>query len=185
MNQSREAQNLNLLGLWGLETLGIRERNEVYDNLINNITFNGITYSVKLPWKAGNFELPDHKELSLQRLEGQLRRLCKHPDFAQEYHQVIKDQLKEHIIEEVDETMNNENQLHYLPHQAILRTDAETTPLRVVFDASAKLGKDSHSLNDCLHVGPSLTPLMYNVLLRFCVCTRWFLLGTLERPFYR
>ena len=80
---------------------------------------------------------------------------------------MIKDQLKEHIIEEVDETINNGNQLHYLPHQAIIRTDAETTRLRVVFDASAKLGKHSHSLNDCLHVDPSLTLLMYNVLLGF------------------
>ena len=82
---------------------------------------------------------------------------------------MIKDQLKEHIIEEVDETMNNENQLHYLPHQVVIRTDAETTRLRVVFNASAKLGKHSHSLNDCLHVGPLLTPLMYNVILRFRV----------------
>ena len=60
-----------LARLWDLETLGVRERNEVYDDLIDNVTFNGTRYSVKLPWKAENFELPDHRELSLQRLEGQ------------------------------------------------------------------------------------------------------------------
>ena len=95
---------------------------------------------------------------------------------------MIKDQLKEHIIKEVDETMNNDNQLHYLPHQAIIRTDAETTRLRVVFDASTKLGKHSYSLNDCLHVGPSLTPLMYYVLLRFCVY-KVVLIGEIRKAF--
>ena len=43
---------------WDLETLGIRERNEVYDDLIDIITFNGARYSIKLPWNPGNFELP-------------------------------------------------------------------------------------------------------------------------------
>ena len=39
--------------------------------------------------------------------------------------------------------------------------------MRVVYDASSKvLGP---SLNDCLHVGPSLNPLLLNILLRFRV----------------
>ena len=39
--------------------------------------------------------------------------------------------------------------------------------LRVVFDASSKEGKRGTSLNDCLHVGPPFTPLLYDILLRF------------------
>ena len=90
--------------------------------------------------------------------------------------------LKVEIIEEVDETMNNENQLHYLPHQAGIRNNAKTTQLRVVFDASAKLGKHSHLLNDCLNASLSLTQLMYNVLLRFCVYKR-VLIGDITNAF--
>ena len=37
----------------------------------------------------------------------------------------------------------------------------------MVFDASSKTGKKGISLNDCLHVGPSLNPLHYDILLRF------------------
>ena len=40
--------------------------------------------------------------------------------------------------------------------------------MRVVHDASAKLAKgDDPSLNDCLYAGPSLSPLIFDILLRF------------------
>ena len=39
--------------------------------------------------------------------------------------------------------------------------------MRVVYDASSKEGKYGTSLNDCLHVGPSPTPLLFEILLRF------------------
>ena len=57
--------------------------------------------------------------------------------------------------------------IHYLPHHPVIRKTAETTKLRIVFDESAKVRKDAPSLNDCLHVGPPLAPLMFDVLVRF------------------
>ena len=36
-----------------------------------------------------------------------------------------------------------------------------------MFDGSAKSNFGSHSLNDCLEKGPNLTPLIFNVLLKF------------------
>ena len=39
--------------------------------------------------------------------------------------------------------------------------------MRVVYDASSKVF--GPSLNDCLHVGPSLNPLLLDILLRFRV----------------
>jgi hypothetical protein len=55
-----------------------------------------------------------------------------------------------------------------LPHLAVVRKDAVTTKLRIVYDASARgdNGKGA-SLNDCLHVGPSLKPLLFDILVRF------------------
>ena len=39
--------------------------------------------------------------------------------------------------------------------------------MRVVYDASCKADKHGVSLNDCLHVGLPLTPLLFEILLRF------------------
>ena len=49
----------------------------------------------------------------------------------------------------------------------MVREDAETTKVRVVFDASCKKTNSGTSLNNCLHVGPPLTPLILEILLRF------------------
>ncbi len=79
---------------------------------------------------------------------------------------IIDSQLKAGIIEKVVD-LEVSDRCHYLPHRPVVRHEAETTKVRMVFDASAKSGKHGVSLNDCLHVGPSLNPLMYDILLRF------------------
>ena len=95
-----------------------------------------------------------------------LGRLRNEPEILREYDKVIREQLKAGVIERVYQS-DEGGKVHYLPHQAVIRKEAETTKLRVVFDASSKEGKRGTSLNDCLHVGPPLTPLLYDILLRF------------------
>ena len=53
--------------LWDLDSLGIREKNEVHEQLIDEISFTGTRYSVRLPWKIGHV-LPSNYEVSLGRL---------------------------------------------------------------------------------------------------------------------
>lgn len=40
--------------------------------------------------------------------------------------------------------------VHYLPHDAVIRRDRETTKLRIVYDGSAKPPERTHPLNDIL-----------------------------------
>ena len=42
-----------------------------------------------------------------------------------------------------------------------------TTKVLIIYDPSSKKGKSGTSLNDCLHVGPSVNPLLYGILVRF------------------
>ena len=152
--------------LWDLETIGIRSTDEVHDELLDNVSFNGERYLVKLPWKVGHKPLPSNFQNSFCRLKGQLRKLKKEPHVLEAYDNIIKDQLEQNIIEKVAELEATEKE-HYLPHHAVVRDHAETTKIRIVYDASSKEGKTGTFLNNCLHVGPPLTPLLFDILLRF------------------
>ena len=132
-------------------------------------------------WKVGNTTLPTNYELSLSRMKGQVKRLKKQPEILAEYDSIIKQQLEAGVIERVPE-LDTAEKVHYLPHQAVIRQDAKTTKVRVVYDASAKDSKSKMSLNDCLHVGPSLNPLLIDLLLRFRV-SRVALVADIEKAF--
>lgn len=171
----------NVQRLWDLETLGVTECDEVYDEFVDSIAFDGNRYSVKLPWKEGHDSLPSNYELSLSRMKGQIKKLRKEPEVLEEYNSVIKEQLDSGVIEKVVE-LEKADKVHYIPHLAVIRREASTTKLRVVYDASAKVGKGGTSLNDCLQKGPSLNPLLFDILLRFRE-KRVALIGDIEKAF--
>ena len=152
--------------LWDLDSLGIRENHEVHEKVLDSISFTGERYSVGLPWKMGCDMLPDNYDRSYYRLQTLLKRLRNDPDTLHKYDEIIREQEKAGIIQRVT-NLEPVVQSHYLPHRAVVREDAETTKVRVVFDASCKGSRDGTSLNDCLHIGPPLTPLIFEILLRF------------------
>ncbi|XP_055307836.1 uncharacterized protein LOC129571970 [Sitodiplosis mosellana] len=59
-----------------------------------------------------------------------------------------------------------ENYCHAIPHHAVFKESSTTTKLRVVFDASAKTS-NGYSLNDRLHIGPTILEDIWAVLLRW------------------
>ena len=48
----------------------------------------------------------------------------------------------------------------------MIKNERDTAKTRIVFDAASKIGNNP-SLNDCLHSGPCLLPLIFDILLRF------------------
>ena len=83
-----------------------------------------------------------------------------------QYDAVIKEQYESGIVSEVAKD-DVATKVSYLPHQPVICEEAETTKVRVVFDALFKERSTKTSLNDCLHVGPALNPLMFDILIRF------------------
>nr|XP_045585855.1 uncharacterized protein LOC123747689 [Procambarus clarkii] len=135
-----------------------------YQQYLDTVIFQDNQYWVRLPWKLNHPQLPVNYFMASTQLNSQLARLWKQPDKLQLYHALIYQQLANKFIEVVEE--DNHKTGHYLPHHAVLK-DSAITPIRIVFNCSAKLKADSMSLNDCLQTGPSLTQRLQDVLLRF------------------
>ncbi|XP_069171146.1 uncharacterized protein [Procambarus clarkii] len=93
--------------------------------------------------------------------------LNRHPENLKLY-DIIQQQLDNKFIKVV--TNDDPKEGHYLPHHVVLRNSA-TTPIKIVFNCSAKTKQSSVSLNDCLQTGPSLTQRLYDVLLKFRIRT--------------
>eukprot|EP00795_Rhopilema_esculentum_P016152 gene16152-biopygen907 len=78
-NNVKSSMDNEVQKLWDLETIGIRATDEVHDDLLDNKSFTG------------------------KRLKGQLGKLKKEPEVLQTYDNIIKEQLKDGIIEKVAE----------------------------------------------------------------------------------
>ena len=169
--------------LWDLDSIGIKVNDDkVHETFENEVSFDNGKYSVKLPWKQGHDPLPTNYVNSLGRMQNQLRKLRKDPQVLTDYDAIIKDQLGAGVIETVAALEKPSDKLHYLPHQAVIRKDAETTKIRIVYDASAKESKSGTSLNECWHTGPSLNPLLFDILVRFRE-NKVALVGDIEKAF--
>lgn len=98
-----------------------------------------------------------------RRLDSTIKKL-KADGIKEAYDQVLKDWITEGIIEVVPQSERN-NSAHYLPHRAVIK-ESSTTPIRPVFDASAK-EKNMPSLNQCLETGINLIKTIPSILLKF------------------
>ena len=87
-------------------------------------------------WKAGHPPLPNVRNGSLCRLTNLVKKLEKVPSYLDEYDRIIQDQLEQGIVERVNDEPQGEREF-YIPHKSVIREAAESTKMRIVFDASA------------------------------------------------
>ena len=179
-----EPDNLDaeLKRFWELESLGIlKEEHPVQQQFSQRISFKCGRYEVHLPWKDSHPHLPDNYDLCRKRLDGLLKRLRQDPEKLRQYDAVIKDQLRQGVVEVVSEPAKWKGErLHYLPHHGVSRQGKQTTKLRVVYDGSAKT--NGPSLNKCLHTGPNFGQHILQILLRFRI-HRVAFVGDIEKAF--
>lgn len=151
---------------------------------MKTIKQNESRYEVTLPLKQDHPIIPDNYTTAHHRLGSLIKRLRLSPPVLYEYDRVIKEQLHSGVIQVVDEELAQTQQpgtVHYIPHREVLREDKNTTKLRVVYDANSKQPQQS-SLNECLEPGPSLIPLIFDLLMRFRL-RKIALIGDLEKAF--
>ena len=107
--------------------------------------------------------LPNNETGSLKRLGSLVQRLKRNGKLKY-YDTIIQEQLQEGIVEEAE--MPAKGREFYIPHKAVIRENAETTKMRIVYDASARANDTAPFLNECLEAGPSLQNQLWKVLVR-------------------
>ena len=76
-----------------------------------------------------------------------VKRLKENPETMKQYNDIIEDQVKQGIIEKIDDNTVQGEIKHCIPHHGVIKPNNRTTKLRVAYDASAKAKKADLSLN--------------------------------------
>ena len=107
-------------------------------------------------WKQDKENLQNNETGSLRRLQNLIVKLQKSPDLLETYDNIISNQVKEGIVVKVDRDIPPNIPEFYLPYKPVVRENAESTKVSIVYDASVRADKQSKSLNEYLEPGPIL-----------------------------
>ena len=173
--------------LWELDVIGIDpkarkpEDDMTFKNYIQSVKYENNQYWVRLPWKPDHPHLPTNFRMAMGQVQS-LRHSLEEKGDLDNYDKLIHSQLEADFIEIVPDSAPKDGESHYLPHHGV-KKDSVTTPLRMVFNCSAKTGGNP-SLNDCLLTGPSLTTKLGDALLEFRT-QKYGVVGDISKAFLR
>ncbi|KAI5735733.1 hypothetical protein M8J77_021980 [Diaphorina citri] len=160
--------------LWSLDVLGIQNPSEkmlqedidlaTEEYFLSTVRVNSQErFEVRLPFLSEHPPLSENLTIAKMRLASTQKKLEK-DGYTEAYQEVLTGWEKDGIIEKVS-AQSVDKPAFYMPHKHVIKPGS-TTPVRPVFDASAKeVGK--HSLNDCLEKGPNLIKNIPSCLARF------------------
>ncbi|XP_063994272.1 uncharacterized protein LOC135171574 [Diachasmimorpha longicaudata] len=119
-------------------------------------------YIVRLPLRTSAKVLGESRFIASRQLQSVTRRLKSNEAYAKLYTEFIEEyESLGHMRKSAEST--EPAIAYYLPHHGVLRTDAITTKLRVVFNGSSP-SSSGLSLNDILYPGEKLQVDTMNVL---------------------
>ncbi|GFU96749.1 integrase catalytic domain-containing protein [Trichonephila clavipes] len=123
-------------------------------------------FIVRLPIKENAETLLGHsKENAIKRLNGIWEKLNKNNTMGTLYKEFMNEyELLGHMEEIKNETLDKIN--YYIPHHSVYKPEKTSTPLRVVFDASAKT-TSGFSLNSILLNGGIIQQDLFSIVSRF------------------
>ena len=116
-------------------------------------------------WNQDKENLQNNETGSLRRLQDLIVKLQKSLDLS-ETNNIFSNQLKEGIVEKVNKNIPSNMPEFYLPHKPIVRENAGSTKVRIVYDASMRADNQSKSLNEYLEPGPNLQNQIWKTLVR-------------------
>ncbi|XP_068738985.1 uncharacterized protein [Montipora capricornis] len=173
--------------LYSLDVLGVEDRGEgdqldVYKEFQESISKRSDSrYEVGVPWIPAAKLSNTNEEPSRRRLHNVERKLRRNEKLKIEYDNIVHEQIEQGIIEKEPEQPRGER-VFYMPHKPVVRESATSTKVRMVFDVSTKPHPLANSVNECMHTGPSLQPLLWNIMITARMSTD-ILLADLQKAF--
>nr|XP_021329205.1 uncharacterized protein LOC110439111 [Danio rerio] len=122
-------------------------------------------YSIGLPLRNKNLQMPNNRCVAEQRLTCLLRKLKKNAEFFNDYTSFMETIINKGYAVQVptDQLNRDDNRVFYIPHHGVYHP--KKRKLRVVFDCTSSY--QGKCLNSELLQGPDLTNSLIGVLLRF------------------
>ncbi|XP_035657338.1 uncharacterized protein LOC118403009 [Branchiostoma floridae] len=122
-------------------------------------------YQIPLPFRNSPPELPNNKQVALQRANHLRRKMTKNGSFQEEYTLFMQKIIEKGYAERVptEQLKIESGRVWYVPHHGVYHP--QKGKMRVVFDCAASYA--GTSLNKELLQGPDLTSTLFGVLTRF------------------
>ncbi|KAJ8022200.1 hypothetical protein HOLleu_39614 [Holothuria leucospilota] len=174
------SEPINMTDFWSTESMGVQSQNcqceptkfsklgqEEGKIISESCRKVGKQWLVPYPWCKDPHLLPDNKVQVERTLQTTEKRLLKNPVYAEAYNNQIREMVDMKFAKRLskEEQENYSGPVHYISHHAVLRPEKKSTPVRIVFNASASF--QGHCLNDYWMKGPDLLNNLLGVLLRF------------------
>ena len=157
-----------------------------FDIIKKGLEFKNTTgrYEACYPWVVDPINLPHNRNFAYALLESTEKRINRDPLHAETYKKQIQDMIDRKVARKVTEKELKEYKgpTFYLTHHDVMNPQSASTPMRVVFNSSART-RGSFSLNDCLAKGPCLLNQLLGILLRFRQ-DRFAFIGDIRKMFH-
>ena len=157
-----------------------------YEMIKNGLKFDQSKgrYVASYPWVVDAKRLPSNRHFANALLRSTEKRMSQDSLHAGIYRKQIQDMLDRKVARKIteEELRGYQGPKFYLAHHDILNPQSVSTPMRVVFNSSART-RGMLSLNDCLAKGPCLLNKLLGILLRFRQ-DRFAFIGDIKKMFH-
>ena len=124
-------------------------------------------WEVQYPWIKDPNTLADNYHIAYGMLKSTEKRLMRDKKRAVVYQEQMEDMLNRGVASKLNHSELKEYQgpVQYISHHEVINSKSSSTPVRIVFNSSAKF--NGLSLNDYWVKGPDLMNNMLGIILRF------------------
>lgn len=164
--------NKMIIRFWQLEEFSNNKFLSAEDRACENLFMethkrleNG-SFQVELPLRNNKLKLGESFDLALKRLKSLEVRFSKSLELFTGYKELIDEYITLGHGKYIEMQEEEKKNRVFLPHHCVIRDDAPSTKLRVVFDASSKTSTGL-SLNDLMLKGYPVQPDLFDILCRF------------------